>query len=252
MAAPLEGEAPTEQSFAVPTQPARHRVEEPAGPLGLIDAALDRSGVAETGELPVITDDTSTLPVVPEHDAPNVDAEGHVLPDDVAARAVAGMRRPKPAQLSPEMAEANAIETPRGVFDFGRRGPSPIVNGLLQVTLLALALAGCYLAYQDPSRVTIGVAGALSVLLLIVAFRSPAGPKRVRIEDGILAVNSGESRYKFDLANPRVQLEMPYPPTSRRWRVQVHRTGMAPFEIDASMVDPQEFTEAIRQFRPNL
>lgn len=250
-ALPLAPKEPEEDDLRVPA--ARHRIGETAG-LGVLAAAFDRSATEQTdasGDLAAV-DATAVPPAVPAELAAPL--ESVVLDDDVAARAIAGMRRPKAPLLDDAdlAAQPSRVETPLGTVDFGRRGPSPMLNGLLQLVLLALALTGCYLAYQNPTRINLGVAGALSLLLLIVAFRSPAGPTRLRITDGILDIHAGQSRYKFDLANPRVQLEMPYPPTSRRWRILIHRTGMAPFVVDASMADPQQFTEVMRQFRPNL
>jgi hypothetical protein len=208
------------------------------------------TGARHRGDLPVeethstdATPATPPAPVAPAAFAPPMAAP--TAPETPAVESTSSL----PAV--PAQAEAEVL-APGGAVDFGRRGPSPVVNGMLQVVLFALALAGCYFAYLDPTRVTIGVAGILCGALLFVAFRSGASQSHVRIDDGILEVLQGESRYKFDLANPRVVLEMPQPPSSRKWKVLIHRTGLPPFEVDSSLVDPQQFTDVIRQFRPNL
>jgi hypothetical protein len=144
------------------------------------------------------------------------------------------------------------VATHPGTIEFPAKGVPAAASGILQVVLLALALGACYLAYQDPSRVSIGIAGALSLLLVFLAFRGGKGPTQVKIVEGELDVTEPGSRYRFDLTNPKVRVEMPEPPTSRRWKVLVHRIGMAPYEIDARKVSPVEFTEALRKFRPDL
>jgi hypothetical protein len=123
---------------------------------------------------------------------------------------------------------------------------------VLQLVLLALALGAVYLAYQEPTTVTVGLAGALSLALLVLAFRSSSPPARLKIEDGTLDIVASQSHYRFDLGNPKVRLEMPEPPESRKWKVLVHRTGMAPYVIDSSMVSPTEFTRALKRHRPEL
>ena len=120
------------------------------------------------------------------------------------------------------------------------------------MVLLALALGALYLAYQEPTAITVGSAAALSVAFLVLAFRSSSPPAKLKIEDGILDIVASQSHYRFDLSNPKFRLEMPHPPESRKWKVLVHRTGLAPYAIDARMVAPAEFTTVLRRYRPEL
>jgi hypothetical protein len=39
---------------------------------------------------------------------------------------------------------------------------------------------------------------------------------------------------------------------TRRWKVLFLRKGMAPYEIDARLVDPEQFVEALKPWRPTL
>jgi hypothetical protein len=161
----------------------------------------------------------------------------------------------QPAAASPDLVMDRVrekLDMPAGVVEFKRRGASQSMTAMLQLVLLALALGAVYLAYQEPTTVTVGLAAALSVALLVLAFRSSSAPAQLKIENGTLDIVASQSHYRFDLGNPKVRLEMPDPPESRKWKVLVHRTGMAPYVIDSSMVAPAEFTKALRRYRPEL
>jgi uncharacterized iron-regulated membrane protein len=144
------------------------------------------------------------------------------------------------------------MDMPEGVVEFKRRGASQSTSAFLQMVLLALALGALYLAYQEATAINVVSAAALSVAFLVLAFRSSSPPAKLKIEDGILDIVTSQSHYRFDLSNPKFRLEMPHPPESRKWRVLVHRTGLAPYAIDASMVAPAEFTTVLRRYRPEL
>ncbi|WP_200954492.1 MULTISPECIES: PepSY-associated TM helix domain-containing protein [unclassified Nocardioides] len=148
------------------------------------------------------------------------------------------------------------MDVPEGVVEFKRRGASRWISVVLQMVLrmvlLALALGALHLAYQEPTATTVVPAAALSLAFLVLGFRSSSSPARLKIEDGTLDIVASRSHYRFDLSKPGFRLEMPHPPESRKWKVLVHRTGLAPYAIDASMVAPAEFTTALRRYRPEL
>ena len=66
------------------------------------------------------------------------------------------------------------------------------------------------------------------------------------------ADHEGDSHRRFDLTTPNTKVEMVGQPGSRRWKVLFLRKGMSPYEVDAGLVDPEAFLDAIRPYRPNL
>ena len=74
----------------------------------------------------------------------------------------------------------------------------------------------------------------------------------VTLADGMLEVVFGDNQHKFDLTSDKTVVEMEGDPGDRDWRMMLVRRGLSPVEIDASAVDPEPFTEAMRQWRPNL
>ena len=59
-------------------------------------------------------------------------------------------------------------------------------------------------------------------------------------------------RFIFDLASQYTRFEVHGEPGQRGWKVLFPRRGMAPFTVDASMVDPDDFMRVLRFFRPQL
>lgn len=176
---------------------------------------------------------------------------------DVAINALRRRRKTREKALPlARHAAANVAGEPgqqaEGVVEFKQRRASRSISIIVQPVLLALALGVLGLAYQERAATTVVPAVALSLTFLVLALRSSGPPARLRIEDGTLDVVAAGSHYRFDLSNPGFRLEMPHPPESRRWKVLVHRTGLAPYAIDASMVAPGEFTQALRRYRPEL
>ena len=70
------------------------------------------------------------------------------------------------------------------------------------------------------------------------------------MRQGQLEVVQQGGRFVFDLASPYTQVEVHGEPGKRGWKVLFLRRGMAPFVVDASMVDPDDFMRVLRFFRP--
>ena len=119
--------------------------------------------------------------------------------------------------------------------------------------LLGLAATGFagYLAYQDPSFVTIGIAATLAAVTAVVwAIRAGSAVAHLTVTGGQLEVMRAGSRHRFDLASHYTPLEIVSEPGHRDWKVLFHRRGIAPYVIDASMVDPAEFMWVLNHYRP--
>jgi uncharacterized iron-regulated membrane protein len=161
---------------------------------------------------------------------------------------------PPPTAAAPGEAREPTLEhlDVAEVVEFKQRRASAWISSILQLILCAVALGASCLAYQETTATTVGVAAVLSLAFLVVGVRSSSPPAELKIEDGTLDITASQSHYRFDLGNPKVRLEMPHPPGSRKWKVLVHRSRMAPYVIDARMVAPDEFTKALRRYRPEL
>ncbi|MDP3889970.1 hypothetical protein, partial [Nocardioides sp.] len=110
-----------------------------------------------------------------------------------------------------------------------------------------------YAVYQQPTTPTMVVAVVLGALLIVVhAVRSSASPAQVSIDRGTLDVVHHHSHHRFDLTNEHIAMETHGEPGERGWRFEVHRRSMAPFRIDRSMVDPEEFMRVVRRYRPGI
>jgi hypothetical protein len=70
------------------------------------------------------------------------------------------------------------------------------------------------------------------------------------VHAGQLEVVQGGGRFVFELASGYTPIEVVGAPGDRNWKVLFVRRNMDPFVIDSSMVDPQEFMEVLRRYRP--
>ena len=82
--------------------------------------------------------------------------------------------------------------------------------------------------------------------------RASATPTRLTLHGSELEIVRNGSRALFDLAAPHTPIEMHGQPGDRRWRVLVLRRSMSPYVIDATMVDPAQFTRVLRYYRPEV
>ena len=132
-----------------------------------------------------------------------------------------------------------------------RRGGSGFVGALLAVagvvTIVTLAIGG---TLDVPLGVGLGVASFLAALF---AYRRIGRSSTVTLsEAGVLTLVFGDAQHIFDLSTDATDLEMIGSPGDARWAVRLIRRGLSPLEVDAGSVDPMLFTEALRQWRPDL
>ena len=95
-------------------------------------------------------------------------------------------------------------------------------------------------------------AGVIALVALLIFLRLGAMSSSVTLADGMLEVVYGDNQHKFDLTSDKTVVEMYGDPGDRDWRMALVRRGLSPVEIDGRAVDPEPFTEAMRQWRPNL
>jgi hypothetical protein len=131
-----------------------------------------------------------------------------------------------------------------------RAGLRPVLTA---ATVVSGAATGLWVlaAFLFPTSTTLGVATALAVLTCVLwQARMRARGTAVTVEDGVLKIARGESRHQFPLTGVHPPIDIVGEPGSRGWKVLIQRRGMAPYVVDDRMVDPFEFTETIRRFRP--
>ena len=170
--------------------------------------------------------------------------------------------RPKVAVEPPSKPEASpakvskhdevAAEMP-GVYTFT---PRRTVRRLLTIAMLGGLAASVYwirLAVEVKDTATIGLSAIIVVATAMVwAIRAGASTTRLSVHYGQLEVVQQGARYVFDMASEYTHVEVRGEPGRRGWKVLFPRRGMAPFTVDASMVDPDDFMRVLRFFRPNL
>ena len=122
---------------------------------------------------------------------------------------------------------------------------------LLALGVLAATAEAAYLAYNDPRPFRLGVAATLLVVTLVLyGVRASSSPARLSIRSGQLEVVRGDRHEIFDLTSRYARMEVVGTPGKRGWKVLFGRFGRDPFVVDASMVDPKKFTEALQRHRP--
>ena len=160
------------------------------------------------------------------------------------------------ASRPPAPRPAESKIQPDGVpelVEFRSPSSSAVITVLLGLGALVAAGVAVYEAYLDQLTSTPGiVAGSITLLLVIVVGRSKGSAGQVWLEQGVLHVDEGDSHRRFDLTTANTKVEMVGQPGERRWKVLFLRKGMAPYEINARLVDPEPFVDAIRPWRPKL
>ena len=176
-----------------------------------------------------------------------------VPPAQPAAVAVAA---PPEADVEPARKvskhDAVATEMP-GVYKFAAKRTS---RRLLTISLLIGLVASAYFglaAYEVKETPSIGLAAIVVLATAMVwAIRAGASVTMLEVHQGQLQVIQQGGRFIFDLASQYTRFEVHGEPGHRGWKVLFPRRGMAPFTVDASMVDPDDFMRVLRFFRPAL
>jgi hypothetical protein len=174
---------------------------------------------------------------------------------DAAEEAAAAAAASEPAE--PEADDPNSLslfdgaqpvdDPPRGAADNDPALPkvligSAVVAGL--ATLLAFFSGNVGLGLLMLA-ITVGLLWALN------ATRVP--PIEISVNRGIVYIDQGESKHRFDLRNERTQVEMSGRPGDRDWEVRFLRRALDPFVVRAGMIDDAEgFVRSLRQWRPDL
>lgn len=157
---------------------------------------------------------------------------------------------PAPTTARVPAADGRGVAPPGLVLFSPRRGARRVLTVLALLAVAGLAVAGA-VAWQARTGTTYAVAGGLAALVAALwSARGRATGTQVSIEDGVLRVVQGTSQHRFPLTGTYPPIDVVGDPGDRGWKVLIQRKGMAPYAVTRSMVDPSEFTDAIRRFRP--
>ena len=142
------------------------------------------------------------------------------------------------------------VAAPKKAYVAVRRGVTGVVAAILSLACSAGVVWA--LVNDQDTNLAVGL-GVTAVLLGLFAFRRIGSASEVRLStEGVLELSFGETHHVFDLSTRDNELSLLAPPGGRDWRVQLTRPGLPPLEIDAASADPVLFTEALRQWRPDL
>ena len=210
-----------------------------AGARALLDRSV-RGAPEERGASPAPTDPAPTDPAPADPGStPAAAARSTSAYDGLRAEREAAVP-PRPAVLPPDI-------------DFRPRTLARRITSAFLLVGIALTLLAAWRAYDSRVQTDIGFAAILALFTGIVwAVRAGSVPTRMRLHGGLLEVRAQAGRFLFELASAHTHLEQVGTPGRPGWKVLIHRRGMHPFEITRGMVDPHEFLDAVRYYRPDL
>lgn len=149
--------------------------------------------------------------------------------------------------------------------DFGQqpddRDPSRSADGS-NLALLPVALAGTAavaflatlvaLANQGVLALAPWVSGALFAGLAWGAWATRVISVEVAVADGTVTIQRGKDVHRFDLGKRTTELEVRGQPGDSDWRVRFPRRGLTPIDVDARMVEPEDFMAKLRRYRDDV
>jgi hypothetical protein len=190
----------------------------------------------------------------PVLDEPTVVTPVLAKPGPVEPAASSTVVREPPA---PEPAPARQVPEPeaepRQPYETVRRGWAGwVAVGVALVSAALIFVLGALgeLAGEPLRTAGLGVVGVLAALF---AYRRIGRTSRVHLaEDGTLSLTFGPHHHTFSLADHATVLEMRGQPGNRDWAVDLSRPDASRLTVTSASVDPPRFTEALRQWRPDL
>ncbi|HEY0951046.1 hypothetical protein [Nocardioides sp.] len=127
------------------------------------------------------------------------------------------------------------------------------VAGFVLFAATVLTTLQAAVAYADPGILTLGLALALAggtVAAWRAWVRRPV--TAVLATGSRLEIRRAGGRHVFDLADLRSPVDVIGVAGERTWRVLFYRRGMAPYVLDATMVDPAAFLRVLHAQRPEV
>lgn len=190
---------------------------------------------------------------------------GRAVIEDLARAALPGLtatsRQPDPAATPPPPEDGGASDA-RGTTGTAPAAPviSPVdlsveprgrhLAGFMTVAVAVLTVVQTAVAYADPEAITLGLAAVLALGVPVIWRLRLRHPGATVVATGSrLEVLRDGGRHVFDLADTRSPVDVIGLPGDRSWRVLFYRRGMAPYVLDATMVDPAVFMRVLHAQR---
>ena len=223
---------------AKPRSPGSRRAPRHAAP-------TRRKATAAEPTTPSTTPAPPAPPTPPKSAAPSAPADTTSTPWHPPSRPPS----PLPA---PPASRPRAAEPGRSLnVEFEPKLVARRVVGVLLLLLVVATAGAAFLAYDDARPLTLGAAGTLLALTLVVwAIRAGSAPTYVAIRSGQLEVVRGKTKEKFDLSSRFTRIEVVGTPGRPGWKVLLGRFGRDPLVISGSIVDPKRFTTELERYRP--
>lgn len=159
---------------------------------------------------------------------------------------------PSPHAATPEHERELATSRSTNAVFRPRTAGRNLLTAVAVVSAVATAGAG-YLAYQERTTISYGLAALLGLLMLVVwAVRSSTSLTELAVIRGQLEIIHGGRLEVLDLASPYTPVLVEGRPGHRGWRVSVERHDQPLLVIDASIVDPHHFMAVLQRIRPEL
>ena len=191
--------------------------------------------------------DPAVTPPSPEDDGAS-DARG-----STGAATPAALVTPTVDTASVGTASVGTVSVGTASMDLSVEPRTRRVAGFLLFASAVLTAVEAAVAYADPGAVTLGFAVIL-LLATVLAWRAWSGhpSATVLVTGSRLEVLQAGGRHVFDLADLRSPVDVIGSTGDRSWRVLFYRRGMAPYVVDASMVDPAQFMRVLHARRPEV
>jgi len=129
-----------------------------------------------------------------------------------------------------------------------RAGGRRVLGLLLLVAMAATAYAG-WLAYEERTTVSYGIAGTVAVLAIVFwAAWASTTVSHLHVHGGVLEAQRAGRTERFDLTSHYTIVRVQGSPRSSRWKVLIERPANTPFVIDRTMVDPKAFMRVLNAY----
>ncbi|MBS45185.1 MAG: hypothetical protein CMH83_18845 [Nocardioides sp.] len=103
---------------------------------------------------------------------------------------------------------------------------------------------------QGVVSLTTFLAAAITAALAWSAWSTRIVAVEVSVDGGVVTVKRGQDVHRFDLRNDATAFEVRGVPGRSDWRVRFVRRGLPPIDVDARMVDADDFMARVRRYRP--
>ena len=129
-----------------------------------------------------------------------------------------------------------------------RSGGRRFLGLLVLLGLAATGYAG-WLAYEERTTFSYGVAGTVAVLTIVFwAAWASMTVSHLHVHGGVLEAQRAGRTERFDLTSHYTIIRVQGSPRSSRWKVLIDRPANTPFVIDRTMVDPKAFMRVLNAY----